>query len=71
MKDKASADTQRTEAVNCTVEITGAERDEHRGEDGGRRRQTGTERRREKGKADKRSEGNEKTGGNAKLYCLK
>lgn len=26
MKDKASADTQRTEAVNCTVEITGGEK---------------------------------------------
>lgn len=28
MKDKASADTQRTEAVNCMVEITGGERRE-------------------------------------------
>lgn len=28
MKDKASADTQRTEAVNCMVEITDAERRE-------------------------------------------
>lgn len=26
MKDKANADTQRTEAVNCTAEITGGER---------------------------------------------
>lgn len=26
MKDKASADTQRTEAVNCMLEITGGER---------------------------------------------
>jgi len=40
MKDKASADTQRTEAVNCTVEITGGERErgERRGEGGGRKR---------------------------------
>lgn len=35
MKDKASADTQRTEAVNCMVEITGGERRERgRGERG-------------------------------------
>lgn len=37
MKDKASADTQRTEAVNCMVEITGGERKEQRvGEGRGR-----------------------------------
>lgn len=36
MKDKASADTQRTEAVNCTVEITGGEKTE-----GGREREWG------------------------------
>lgn len=46
MKDKASADTQRTEAVNCTVEITGAER-RQRGEgrepDEGRQEQKGGE----------------------------
>lgn len=43
MKDKASADTQRTEAVNCTVEITGGEKRERGrgvGEDEG---ETGTE----------------------------
>lgn len=40
MKDKASADTQRTEAVNCTVEITGGERRE-RGVGGGRREMKG------------------------------
>lgn len=31
MKDKASADTQRTEAVNCTAEITGGEKRERGG----------------------------------------
>lgn len=40
MKDKASADTQRTEAVNCTVEITGSEKTERERE---RRRVRGVE----------------------------
>ena len=39
MKDKASADTQRTEAVNCTVEITGSEKRERGGGWGGQRRE--------------------------------
>lgn len=46
MKDKASADTQRTEAVNCTVEITGGEKRERgrqRRGDGGRWREMVTE----------------------------
>lgn len=37
MKDKANADTQRTEAVNCRAEITGGERRDG----GGRNRRRG------------------------------
>lgn len=62
MKDKASADTQRTEAVNCMVEITGGERREWGvGEGRGRWRETGTE----EGynvRTDKKRGGNEKEG---------
>lgn len=56
MKDKASADTQRTEAVNCTVKITGSEKRERGRGVGEDERETGTE----IGKnvrADKRREG--------------
>lgn len=60
MKDKASADTQRTEAVNCMVEITGGERRER-----GRGRTEGDEGRQEQKegknvKTDKRRRGNGK-----------
>lgn len=57
MKDKASADTQRTEAVNCTVEITGGEKRER----GGGGLKGDRDRKREKNvRADKRRGGNEK-----------
>lgn len=50
MKDKASADTQRTEAVNCTAEITGSEKRERGGGWGGQRREMKGDRNRKREK---------------------
>lgn len=67
MKDKASADTQRTEAVNCMVEITGSERREW---GGGRQREMKGDRNRKREKnvrTDKRRGRNEKGEKNSRL----
>lgn len=50
MKDKASADTQRTEAVNCMVEITGSEKRERVGVGGGGQREMKGDRNRKREK---------------------
>lgn len=67
MKDKANADTQRTEAVNCMAEITGGERGERRGEERRRWRQTGTERGEKMFGQIRRKKGNERSGENGRL----